>query len=78
VPYDQYRTEDIERRVAKLEKDVIHGNGLPGLTTRMAMGENRMENIEQKQKSIALQFWAIIILLMSTLTAVIVDLTVRH
>ena len=37
-----------------------------------------MNNVEQKQKSISGQFIAIILLLVSTLVAVIVDLTVKR
>jgi hypothetical protein len=41
-----------ERRICALEKDMWHGNGKPGVTTRVALMEDGMEEIKGMKKSI--------------------------
>lgn len=88
MPYEMYRMEGLEGRVAKLEKDVIHGNGLPGLTTRMAIQEGDMEDVKERMatlkretkeslESINGKFWALISLVLATLVGVIVNIVVK-
>jgi hypothetical protein len=41
-----------EGRISKVEKDLWVGNGKPGLTTRIALVEESMEDIKGMKKSI--------------------------
>lgn len=78
MPYEQYRMEGLEHRVTKLEKDVIHGNGLPGLTTRMAIQEERMDKTDKNVKSIDNKFWAIVLMLITVMAGLAVDIGLKR
>lgn len=62
------RTED---RISALEKDMWRGNGKPGITTRLATLEDDVERLERKQRLIANQGWAILLLLLTLMGTVI-------
>jgi hypothetical protein len=72
---------DHEHRIGRLEKDMWHGNGKPGLTTRMQQAEDALSatkiNIEDTNKRISStdrKFWAIILLLLTLLGGLAMDL----
>jgi hypothetical protein len=50
---------EIGRRLAKLEQDLWHGNGKPGITIRIAVLENRQDDTEEAMNKIdeALDKW---------------------
>ena len=62
-----------EAMVRRHDQDLYHGDQrAPGLTTRMEGIEVRVKDQEAKQVTIARMFWAIILMLISILTTVVV------
>lgn len=50
---------DIESRVQKHDDDLYRGNGKPGITTRIAVCEERIEGVkEDLEKLVKGQAWA--------------------
>lgn len=71
------RPEDFERifdRLDHIEKDLWHGNGKRGLTTRAQTAEDRLDRIEKSTSTILKMFWAIIILLVGSIVAMATDI----
>jgi len=66
----EQRIEAAELRIASLEKYMWHGNGKPGLMTRMELMEDTVTKINANLSKIV---W----LLIATLSAVLVKLFVR-
>lgn len=63
-----YRLSALETKVAKVEKDLYHGNGKPGLTTRIAMSE---ETVEKIAKNLGRLVWLGVSTLLVIITFVI-------
>lgn len=57
----------LEDDVARLYKDMYYGNGLPGMTTRMANVEECMKDYKWMKR-----------ISITTLVAVVVDMITRH
>lgn len=64
--------------VRLLSKDVWHGNGKPGLCTRMEVEEGRMDNVEKRVGNIGKMFWAVILLLLTILGTQVGELMSPH
>lgn len=65
--------------ISRIETDMYFGDTRkPGVTIRIERLEDGMERSEDTQKSTDRKFWAIIILLISTLTGIIVDIATKH
>ncbi len=60
--------------------DIYIGKGVkdPPITYRLSILENRMDRSEDLQKSTDRKFWAIIILLLTSLAGLIVDMAKHH
>lgn len=77
VPNGAFTEQDREI-LNRIQKDMYYGNGLPGLTTRMADGEKRMDRIEKAQGSIGTRLNWLMTLLVMTLISVIVGLVTHR
>lgn len=71
---EHWSGESIAEIVARHEKDLYRGNGLPGLTTRMKQAEDRdvatnerCDKSDKKLGRIEAMFWTIIVLLITLL-----------
>lgn len=76
-----YFSVEQRKTLERLEKDVYHGNGKPGLTTRMALMEDRAdgfdETIDAFKRNFSKAVWVLIGGFGSILAAVIVDIILR-
>lgn len=71
-------TEQDREDFNHLKRDMWYGNGKKGVTTRLDLGEDRMDRLEKAQgKQNTKQNWALT-LLITTLVAVIVNLVTKH
>jgi hypothetical protein len=66
-----YQLGELTRIVRRLEKDMYHGNGNPGITVRMASVE---DIVHRTNKNLSRIVW----LLLSTVLAVIVDIVMQN
>lgn len=69
-----YRIDELERIVRRLEKDMYHGNGKPGITQRMAAVEDGMEMIG---RNLAKLIWALLGGFITVGAAIAADVAVR-
>ena len=61
--------------INRIVVDMYHGDARKaGVTTRLENMENRMEGMESLQQSTDRKFWAIILLLISSLAGITVDI----
>lgn len=63
-----------ESRIERLEKNMFHGNGKPGITTRMQQAEDALETHTKSISDIKKMFWGIILLLLTILGGTVADL----
>jgi hypothetical protein len=57
--------------IHKIEKDMYHGNGKPGITTRLEVLEGDVLALTVDMTAVKRMFWAVILLLITILGAVI-------
>jgi hypothetical protein len=57
--------------IHKIEKDMYHGNGKPGVTTRLEVLEGDVLALTMDMTAVKRMFWAVILLLLTILGAVI-------
>lgn len=71
---EQYRLQEVARLAHKHDQDLYHGNGKPGLTTRMALMEDIVEKISRNLSKIV---WLIVGAGITGIAGIVVDIVVR-
>lgn len=71
----------IGQEAEKLERvynDMYFGNGKPGITTRMAGAETKLEQHDRSITDIKRMFWTIVLLILSVLGTTVIDIIKGH
>ena len=62
------RMDDVVATVKEMD-GTVRGNGKPGLTTRVAVVESEVHEVQQKQTTTHKRLWAVLLLFMSSAVA---------
>lgn len=69
--------DHLEAKVQKHDIDLYYGNGKPGLTTRIALTEDRIDGVKEIIDKIAATQSRTMLIVLATLLTVLGDIVIR-